>query len=241
MNQTRSIYFDLRAKIQTKEYPPGSFLPSEPSLATSYGVSRETIRKALKHLADEGLIQKQRGLGSKVLDHQEYRFPVSGLTSFKELQEAQLIPARTQVMVNQVVPAPKFLVDKGLVQESESMIHLVRLRYLEGKPCILDSDYLRHPLVVQVPSQEAENSLYQYLEKDLGFTIAYAKKVFSAEPVTLQDQDLLDIQDNSHVVVVRSEVYLDNTTFFQYSESRHCLDKFRFVEFARRKTELIED
>ena len=37
-----------------------------------------------------------------------------------------------------------------------------------------------------------------------------------------------------HIVVVRNFVYLDDASLFQYTESRHRLDKFRFVDFARR-------
>lgn len=44
----------------------------------------------------------------------------------------------------------------------------------------------------------------------------------------------LDLQDDKHIVVVKNYVYLDNANLFQYTESRHRLDKFRFVDFARR-------
>jgi GntR family transcriptional regulator, trehalose operon transcriptional repressor len=36
------------------------------------------------------------------------------------------------------------------------------------------------------------------------------------------------------VVVIRSQVYLDDANLFQFTESRHRPDKFRFVDFARR-------
>lgn len=42
---------------------PGEALPSEASLMTQYGVSRTTIRRALKVLADEGLIESTPGVG----------------------------------------------------------------------------------------------------------------------------------------------------------------------------------
>ena len=41
--------------------------------------------------------------------------------------------------------------------------------------------------------------------------------------------------EDQHVVIVRSLVYLEDTRCFQYSESIHRLDKFRFVDFARRR------
>ena len=54
-------------------------LPSENDLAREYGVSRETIRKALLLLLENGYIHKIQGKGSIVLDVQRYRMPVTGI------------------------------------------------------------------------------------------------------------------------------------------------------------------
>jgi len=53
---TQQITDDLRRKIEDRTYGPGALLPSEPELATRYGVSRRTARSALKALEQEGLI-----------------------------------------------------------------------------------------------------------------------------------------------------------------------------------------
>ena len=100
MNKFYEIFRDLKQKIDQKEYPAGSLLPSELNLAQMYNVSRETIRKALNLLLESGYIQKQQGKGSIVLDIQRLQFPVSGLTSFKELQEGQQIDSQTIVIKN---------------------------------------------------------------------------------------------------------------------------------------------
>ena len=95
MNKFNEIFLDLEQKILAKEYPPHSLLPSENQLIKIYGVSRETIRKALNLLTTEGYIQKKQGKGSIVLDRNRFDFPISGLTSYKELQETQRIPSET--------------------------------------------------------------------------------------------------------------------------------------------------
>ena len=66
-------------------------LPSENELTKKYNVSRETIRKALTLLLENGYIQKKQGKGSIVLDVKRFNFPISGLTSYKELQDSQSI------------------------------------------------------------------------------------------------------------------------------------------------------
>jgi GntR family trehalose operon transcriptional repressor len=80
-----------------------------------------------------------------------------------------------------------------------------------------------------------EDSIYQYLEGECGLVISYAHKEIVVEPCTAEDQEYLDLNGYEHIVVVKNFVFLDDTTLFQYTESRHRLDKFRFVDFARRE------
>ncbi|RBN38157.1 trehalose operon repressor, partial [Priestia megaterium] len=56
----------------------------------------------------------------------------------------------------------------------------------------------------------------------------------SVDELTDEDKCYLDLKDYEHIVVVRNYVYLEDASLFQYTESRHRLDKFRFVDFARR-------
>uniref|UniRef100_UPI0036D40B41 UTRA domain-containing protein n=1 Tax=Streptomyces atratus TaxID=1893 RepID=UPI0036D40B41 len=78
-------------------------------------------------------------------------------------------------------------------------------------------------------------SIYEYLEEDLGLSIGFAKKEITIEEPTKEDRKLLDFEGFHSIVVVKSHVYLDNASLFQFTESRHRPDKFRFVDFARRK------
>lgn len=84
-NKFIRIYEDIADRIRTGEIEAGTLLQSELDLSESYQTSRETIRKALKMLYEEGYIQKIQGKGSIVLDIRKIDFPISGLVSFKEL------------------------------------------------------------------------------------------------------------------------------------------------------------
>ena len=55
-----TIYEQLKQRIHEGEYTYGQQLPSEHELLTLYGASRETVRKALDLLANDGMIQKIR-------------------------------------------------------------------------------------------------------------------------------------------------------------------------------------
>jgi GntR family transcriptional regulator len=60
------IFLILRNKILSGEYADGSFLPSEAELATSFGVSRITTKRALNEIAEAGFAVRQRGRGTRV-------------------------------------------------------------------------------------------------------------------------------------------------------------------------------
>ena len=59
-------------------------------------------------------------------------------------------------------------------------------------------------------------------------------KEISIQRTSKEDKEYLDLEDFDMIVVVKSYTYLDDASLFQYTESRHRPDKFRFVDFARR-------
>lgn len=225
---------DIISKIKHGQYQSSTFLPSENQLTQLYGASRETIRKALDELTDLGLIQKIKGKGSIVLDIQRYTFPISGITSFKELNQAQDMHAQTKVLENKPGSVPEYFLARG-VERDQPVTFLERLRILNGEPSVLDIDYLLNPPIPGIPTNEAENSLYEYLENELGLQISYATKEVTVEQPTDKQIELLHLPAHEMIVAVRSMTYLNDTTLIQLTESYHKPDKFKFTDFARRK------
>ncbi|WP_414839385.1 trehalose operon repressor [Carnobacterium sp. TMP28] len=235
MNKFNEISLEIQGAIINQIYLPGNLLPSENELAKKYDVSRETIRKALSLLLENGYIQKQQGKGSIVLDIKRFDFPISGLTSYKELQTAQHINSQTIVSSNIKTDLPRSLAERLRLPEHTEVIYVERQRKVDGEIVILDKDYLLTAVISDIPNEAAQDSLYSYIENVLGLVISYAQKEIIVELATSEDKRLMDLNGDTHVVVVRSDVYLEDTTLFQYTESRHRLDRFRFVDFARRK------
>ena len=80
----------------------------------------------------------------------------------------------------------------------------------------------------------AENSIYDYLENQLHLSISHAFKEITIDNTSEQDKILIDIGKDHHVVCIRSKVYLNNGNQLQFTESRHKLEKFKFVYYAKR-------
>jgi GntR family trehalose operon transcriptional repressor len=234
MEKYLTIYHDLVNKINKKHWENSKMLPSENDLALNYEVSRETIRKALDLLAQNGFIQKVRGKGSVILDSGKFNFPVSGIVSFKELASSIKQPIQTIVNELSIVEANKKLQSKLSVKSKELVWKVVRTREIAGEKVILDKDYFNKDFIPSLTKEVCQDSIYQYLEDELQLDISYAHKEIVVEEPTTEDRNLLDLDGHSNIVVIRSMVYLDDTSLFQYTESRHRPDKFKFVDFARR-------
>lgn len=74
----------LRAQLAAGERPPGSRLPSEADLATAFGVSRPTVRAALRELETRALVRTQHGVGSFVVDRPTVRAGLEQLGSMTD-------------------------------------------------------------------------------------------------------------------------------------------------------------
>lgn len=234
-NKFIRIYEDIAAHIRNGEIEAGSLLPSELDLSESYQTSRETIRKALKMLYEEGYIQKIQGKGSIVLDIRMIDFPISGLVSFKELAKKMGQRARTHVEELEELKVDQALFKTIQFGMGEQVWKIVRVRNVDGERVILDKDYVSQRLVPGLTKEICNDSIYEHMEDQLGLSISFAKKEILVEEPTEEDRRLMDLEGFHNVVVVRSQVYLEDASPFQFTESRHRPDKFKFVDFARRK------
>lgn len=234
MAKYQDIYNHLRSIIINKKIKPNSYLPSEMELMKKFNSSRDTIRKALNLLASNGYIHKEKGKGSLVLDLSTINFPISGITSYKELENSHLIcKSTTFVHEFNLIPAD---------EEIQSLLHIsngdvyktVRIRTIDQEKIIIDTDYLRSDIIKDLEIKHAQNSLYEYIENDLGLVISFARKEITVIPATDEEKELLDMKDYGLLVCIRSWTYLEDATLFQYTISKHRPDKFRFIDFARR-------
>ncbi len=229
-----NIYNEILNKIENNVLKPDTKLPSENDFMKKYNVSRSTIRNALKLLEQNGYIQKIKGKGSFVLDINKFDFPVSGLITFKELNEKMNMKARTIVEKLEVIRPDDFLMKHLQISPEEEVWKVIRVREIDEKKIILDKDYFNKRFVSSLTKNICEDSIYEYLEKDLGLKISFAKKEITVQRPTEEDKEYLDLEKYNMIVVVKNYIYLEDTSLFQYGESRHRPDKFKFVDFARR-------
>ncbi|MCW6110019.1 trehalose operon repressor [Clostridium sporogenes] len=230
-----TIYNEISNKIENNKIESGEKLSSENEMMKEYNVSRDTIRKALNLLESNGYIQKVKGKGSFVIDINKFDFPISGLTSFKELSTKMGVESNTLVKELKLMKPDNFLMKQLNLSKNDDVWKVIRVREINNKKIILDKDFFNKKYVPLLTKDICENSIYEYLENELGLKISFAKKEITVQQATEEDKSYLDFENYNMIVVVKNYIYLDDMSLFQYTESRHRPDRFKFVEFARRK------
>jgi GntR family trehalose operon transcriptional repressor len=109
-----------------------------------------------------------------------------------------------------------------------------RVRRIGGKRVILDINHFVADLIPGLDRDIAEQSIYAFIEQTLELQISYAQRTIEALPRSKDDQAHLDLDGQSHVIVVSNQTFLQDGRQFEYTESRHTLDKFYFSDIARR-------
>ncbi|WP_212667529.1 trehalose operon repressor [Gottfriedia acidiceleris] len=235
-----SIYHKLIEQIEKGAFTVGSKIPSEKSLMEQFGVSRDTIRKSLQMLEQNGYINKVKGKGSFILDTAKLNFPVTGLISFKELSNQIGREAETIVEILEKKRPSKFISEQLEIDDQTAIWKVVRARKIDGKKIILDKEYYNSAYVEKLSRSICEGSIFDYIENTLHLNIGFAKKEIVVQASTEDDQKYLDLDGYDMVVVVNTFVYLDDGSLLQYGQSRHRPDKFKFVDFARRIQQVNE-
>lgn len=231
------IYADLKRTVEAGAYPYGSLLPSENTLISQYDCSRNTIRRALAGLAEDGYVQPIHGKGVRIIYQPSERaaFTVGKIESFQESARRNSLQIVTKVVQFSVVT-----VDAPLARESgfpvgEEVYYIQRVRSLDGKPLILDTNRFLKSLVPGLTIDIAGRSIYAYIEQELGMQIATSKRTITVEHATALDEQLLALGDYNCLAVVTSQTFNSDGVMFEYTQSRHQPNHFSFHDTASRK------
>ena len=231
------IYKDLKNKIESEEYSFQEFLPSENTLVTEYSCSRNTIRRAMADLIKEGYVQAIQGKGVVNIFQpvEQSTFKIGGIESFKESAIRNNQVYSTKVVHFQYVIADKKIEKRTGFLEGTELIYIQRIHYFDGKPLIVNHNYFLKELMPELSVEVAEKSIYEYLENTLNMTIVTSKRIMTVEKMNKIDSTYLDLKDYNCLAVVSSQTYNSDGIMFEYTQSRHHPDYFRFIDIATRK------
>lgn len=232
------IYQDLKQKIESGEYEFQQLLPSEHMLIEEYDCSRNTIRRSIASLVRDGYVQTLRGKGVRNIFQsvEQNAFTLGSIESFKESSLRNHRQGRTKVLLFTELTIDQKLAKKTGFTIGTEVYYLQRLHFLDDKPLILNHNYFMKDIVKGLTREIAEQSIYEYLEQQLHISIVTSKRVMTVEKMTQIDEKYLELGDYNCLAVITSQTYNADGIMFEFTQSRHRPDYFRFQDNAVRRT-----
>lgn len=230
MTKYTLIANDIRNQIANGILKANEQLPFEKDICCKYAASKMTVKKALDILVSEGLIVKRRGSGtfvksisdtdlSKLVITNQFR----GLTALYSNHKVT-----SKLLKFEVVAGSETVCNKLILSKDEFVYKLVRVRYVDGTPYVIENTYMPINLIVGLKKQRAEQSIYSYIEETLKLKIQSTHRIISVRKSDSFEQEHLRLNENDPVAVAEQVSYLENGTAFEYSTCIHSYKHFSF-------------
>jgi len=217
----------LRLQIKGDELKPGENFPSERELAERYGVSRMTVRQALRHLRQENLIYHERGVGTFVTDR-KLDVHTRNLSGFsEEMVSLGLVPSSRVVQLKREAADEQILKDLDLTTGAE-VFHIQRLRVADDEPMAFESTYLPAELCPELDRIDlTKNSLYQILADDYNVRMHHAAESLEAAAASRFVAAQLGIKKGAPVLNVHRVVFTESNQPIESARTTYRADRYR--------------
>jgi GntR family transcriptional regulator len=219
----------LLQEIESGYWKPDQQLPTEEQLSSRFGVSKITVRQALRELAHLGRVRREQGRGTFVQKPALEEGPRK-LTSFTtEMREHGLI-ATSQVLEQGVVPAPDTVADRLGIATTDPVFRLRRLRLADGVPLGVQTAYLPLAMVPGIDTVPfTDVSLYGLLESRFNLHPVAAKETLIAVIVTTEDASLLRVAPGSAALAAERITFLPHGQPLEFAQSIMRGDRYKVV------------
>jgi GntR family transcriptional regulator len=221
----------IQEAIKQERFTAGSQLPSEMELLQMLGVSRTTLREALRILEEQRLIRKKRGRGTYVMERAIVKDLSRNFGITEMISQAGYAPGMRDVQIK-LDEASKALAEKFEIPENSALVVIERVRTADEVPVVWTRDIMPEQyLGGWMPTLTALNqsSLYECLERHANIRIVSGTASFSAVQAGREIAEKLEIQRNTLLLLIDQMDSDQNERYVLYSTEYHLTDKFNFI------------
>lgn len=215
----------LRSLIERGEWASGSQIPNEDRLCEMLGISRITVRHALRNLEEAGLLRREHGRGTFVRSATVVA-GVRGLTSFTDEMKTLALAPSTRLLQAHRVLATEEMADALEIALGDSVVQLKRLRLGNGMPIGIQTSHLPEARVPGLYEEAARvQSLYAWLKERCDINPVKAKEVYRVGRVDEADAEVIQLAAGTPAFEVE-RIAFDSRGPFEYALSTMRADRY---------------
>ena len=211
------------------ETPPGSRLMSEPDLAKQMGVSRATLREAMRTFETQGLIRRRQGSGTYVVGKfQVIEAGLEVLESIETMARRMNLEVSVSDLQIEQTSADSHIAEGLCVEEGTPYIRVRRVMRAESRPVAYLVDSLPIDILkVDDLTNEFRGSVLDYLISS-GVDLQVSRAAISATNAVAEVAKALEIQRGDVLLKFVSQLYLTDGRIVDYTFSYFIPGYFNF-------------
>jgi GntR family histidine utilization transcriptional repressor len=188
MPTSKSNYADIKeivlARIRDHTWPPGAIIPGEVDLSQEFGCARATVNRAMRELAEDGILDRKRKAGTRVnkfpIRHAKFAIPL-----VKTEIEATDATYRYTLISKKSLTAPAWLRARLGLNDSAKVLHLQCLHFADNIPFQFEDRWINIEAVPNVKHADfTTGGPNEWLVKEVPFTdveIAFSARIADKE------------------------------------------------------------
>ena len=234
LNSSENLSLFQKLHLQLAEIiestPAGQKLKSEPELAASLGVSRATLREAMRSFEGQGLIRRRQGVGTFVLDHQQNIDTGLEILESIETQANRLgMDVKMGYLGITKSTAGADLAEKLGISSSATVVKISRVIWVTDHPVAYLIDILPENILTEDDLEQGfTGSVLDLIIKRGTYKLSHSKTFISACPASSDIAKKIQLQRGD--VIQRFDAYLieESGRVLDYSESYFAPGFFKF-------------
>jgi DNA-binding GntR family transcriptional regulator len=215
----------LEQAIEDGRLPRGTKLDSELDLAERLGISRPTMRAAIKQLVDKGLLVRRRGIGTMVAP-KPVRRAVALTSLYYDLKQAGREP-QTRVLALEEALCPPDVAEHLGLGPTAPVLRFDRLRVAGSDPIALMHNVVPAGLL-EIEKEDLERTGLYDLFRGSGIAPHIATQRVGARKAGAEEAELLEIEPGDPVLTMTRIAYDTNGRPIEYGSHRYPAESYWF-------------
>lgn len=223
----------LREMIREPRYQNGECLPDELTLADQLCVSRSTVREAIKRLVFEGLVERRRGIGTRVKPA-SVKTSLVAWPSFEREMEARGHKVQDFAQARDMVEANERVVRALQIRKGTKVTYLERLRGIEGEPAVLFRSWF-HPRLGDMMDMDLDAPVYETIAERTQISAVQADETISAVAAAGDFATRLRVEEGSPLLVRERVVRDAGGRPMEFAIIHYRADRFSYTISIQRR------
>ena len=180
----QAVQEEVRSRINARVWKPGELIPNEADLAAEFGCARATVNRALRTLAEAGVLDRRRKAGTRVALHPVRKAMLSIPIIRQEIEDRNARYGYALIAAKADLPPPDIRAKMRLPPGTKAQ-WIAALHLADGEPFVYETRWVNRAAVARIDKADlSQISANEWLVTNAPFT--HGEIAFSALTATAE-------------------------------------------------------